>query len=64
MVCKGMNFVTDVVSWEGRVYSWDTISTKFQFKPTEFLNWYGQNNAITSQCKKRIQDNPLLATVI
>ena len=56
---KGMNFVTDVVSADGRVYSWDIISAKFQFKPIEFLKWYGLINAIPSQWKKKTQDNPL-----
>ena len=41
LVCKGMNFVSDVVSGDGRVYSWDIISPKFQLKPTEFLKLYG-----------------------
>ena len=54
-----MNFVSDVVSRNGRVYSWDIISPKFQIKPTEFLKWYGLINAISSQWKKKIQDNPL-----
>ena len=59
LVCKGMNFVRDVVSGDGRVYSWDIISPRFQLKPTEFLKWYGLINAIPSQWKKKIQDNPL-----
>ena len=29
LVCKGMNFVSDVVSGDGRVYSWNIISPKF-----------------------------------
>ena len=37
LVGKGMNFVSDVVSGDGRVYSWDIISTKFQLKPIGFL---------------------------
>ena len=50
---KGMNqFVSDVVSG-------DIISAKFQLKPIEFLKWYGLINAIPSQWKKKIQDNPL-----
>ena len=53
-----MNFVNDLVSMEGRVYSWDTISPKFELKPTEFLKWHGLIDAIYSQWKKRIQDNP------
>ena len=48
LVGKGMNFVSDVVSEYGRVYSWDIISTKFQLKPIEFLKWYGLINAIPS----------------
>ena len=59
LVGKGMNFVSDVVSGDGRVYSWDNISTKFQLKPIEFLKWYGLINAIPFQWKKKIQDNPL-----
>ena len=51
LVGKGMNFVNDVVSADGRVYSWDIISAKFQLKSIEFLKWYGLINAI--------QDNPL-----
>ena len=39
LVCKGMNFVSDVLSGDGHVYSWDIISPKFQLKPTEFLKW-------------------------
>ena len=54
-----MNFVSDVVSGHGQVYSWDIISPKFQLKPTEFLKWYGLINAIPSQWKRKIQDNPL-----
>ena len=54
-----MNFVSDVVSGDGRVYSWEIISPKFQLKPTKFLKWYGLINAIPSQWKKKIQDNPL-----
>ena len=53
-----MNFVSDVVSGNGRVYSCDITSPKFQIKPTEFLKWYGLINAIPSQWKKKIQDNP------
>ena len=41
------------------MYSWDTISPKFQLKPTEFLKWYGLINDIPYQWKKRIKDNPL-----
>ena len=37
LICKGINFVSDLVSMEGRVYLWDTISAKFERKPTEFL---------------------------
>ena len=59
LVGKGMNFVSDVVSEDGRVYSWDIISAKFQPKPIEFLKWYGLINAIPSQWKKKIQDNSL-----
>ena len=59
LVGKGMNFVSDVVSGDGRVYSWDIISAKFQPKPIEFLKWYGLINAIPSQWKKKIQDNSL-----
>ena len=29
LVCKGMNFVSDVVSGGGRVSSWDITSPKF-----------------------------------
>ena len=36
-----MNFVSGLVSMEGRVYRWDTISPKFELNPTEFLKWYG-----------------------
>ena len=43
LVCKGMNSVSDVVSGDGRVYSWDIISLTFQLKPTEFLKWYGNS---------------------
>ena len=53
-----MNFESDVVSGDGRVYSWDINSPKFQLKPTEFLKWYGLINAIASQWKIKIQDNP------
>ena len=49
LVCKGMDFVHDVVSGDGRVYSWHIISPKFQLKPTEFLKWYGLVNAIPFQ---------------
>ena len=41
------------------MYSWEIISPKFQLKPTKFLKWYGLINAIPSQWKKKIQDNPL-----
>ena len=58
LVCKGMNFVSDLVSGEGQGHSWDTISSKFRLKPTEFLKWYGLFNAIPSQWKKKIQDHP------
>ena len=51
--------MSDVVNGDGRVYSSDIISPKFQLKPTEFLKWYGLINAIPSQWKKKIQDNPL-----
>ena len=37
LVYKGMNFVSDVVSGDDRVYSWDIMSPTFQLKPTEFL---------------------------
>ena len=56
---KGINFVSDVVSGDGRVYSWDVISRTFQLNPTEFFKWYGLINAIPFQWKKKIQDNPL-----
>ena len=59
LVCKGMNFVSDMVSGDGQVYLWDIISPKFQLKPTEFLKWYGLINAILSQWKRKIQYNPL-----
>ena len=58
LVGKGMNFVSDVVSGDGRVYSWDIISANFQLKPIEVLKWYGLINAIPSQWKKKIQDSP------
>ena len=58
LVCKGMNFVSDVVSGDGQVYLWDIISPKFQLKPTEFLKWYGLINAILAQWKRKIQDDP------
>ena len=48
-----------MVSGDGRVYSWDIISAKFQLKAIEFLKSYGLVNAIPSQWKKTIQDNPL-----
>ena len=63
LLCKGMNFVSDMVSGDGRVYSWDIISPKLQLKPTEFLKWYGLINAIPSQWKRKFKIIPL-ATVI
>ena len=59
LVCKGMSFVSDVVSGDGRVHSWDIISLKFQLKPIEFLKWYGLINAISSQWNKKLQGNSL-----
>ena len=54
-----MNFVIDVVSGDDQVYSWDIIFPKSRLKPTEFLKWYGLINAMPSQWKKKIQNNPL-----
>ena len=51
--------MSDVVSGDGRMYSWDIIFPKFLLKPTEFLKLYGLINNIPSQGKKKIQDNPL-----
>ena len=36
LVGKGMNFVSDVVSGDGRVYSWDIISASFNSNQLNF----------------------------